>query len=152
MADFFENQRDHLGEYLKAFRLVDCQIGAVFAINGEIVGLECFYHHQTFAKFFPKLVQSYALDALDWYRDSGETQARGESVRQFLEGIRKAPIESYPSLALGQNLRFQDYSVSGAALVHGGRVLHLSAFSHNGRKNEGKKVPFQGFSQRKKRI
>jgi hypothetical protein len=31
MADLFENQRDHLGEYLKAFRLVDCQVGAVFA-------------------------------------------------------------------------------------------------------------------------
>jgi len=34
MADLFEGQKDRLGEYLKAFRLVDCQVGAVFAING----------------------------------------------------------------------------------------------------------------------
>ncbi len=33
MADLFEGQRDHLGEYLKAFRLVECQIGAAFANN-----------------------------------------------------------------------------------------------------------------------
>jgi hypothetical protein len=151
MADLFEGQKDRLGEYLKAFRLVDCQIGAVFAINGEIAGLECFYHQQTFSKFFPKLVESYALDAIDWYQDSGETQARGESVRQFMEGIREARGESYASLGLGENLRFQDSFFSGAALVHGGRVLHLSAFSHNGQKDDGKKVPFQRFPQRKKR-
>jgi hypothetical protein len=151
MADLFEGQKDRLGDYLKAFRLVDCQVGAVFSINGQIAGLECFYHQQTFAKFFPKLVESYALDAIDWYQDSGETQGKAESARQFLEGIRKAPGESYPSLGLGENLRFQDSFVSGAALVYEGRVLHLSAFSHNGRKNEGKRVPSQRFSQRKKR-
>ena len=33
MADLFEGQKDRLGEYLKAFRLVDCQVGAVFAGN-----------------------------------------------------------------------------------------------------------------------
>jgi hypothetical protein len=125
MADLFEGQRDRLGEYLKAFRPVDCQVGAVFAINGAIAGLECFYHQKTFAKFFPKLVQSYALDAIDWFQDSRDTQARGESVRQFMEGIRRARGESYPSLGLGENLRFQDSFVSGAALVHEGRVLHV---------------------------
>jgi hypothetical protein len=151
MADLFEGQRDRLGEYLKAFRLVDCQIGAVFAINGEIAGLECFYHQQTFAKFFPKLVKSYALDAIDWRQDSGETQAKVESARQFLGAIGKALGESYPSLGLGENLRFHDSFVTGAGLVHGGKVLHLSAFSHNGGKNEGEKVPFQRFSQGKKR-
>lgn len=65
MADLFEGQKDRLGEYLKAFRLVECQVDAVFAINGEVVSLECFGYQQTFSKFFPKLVQSYALDALD---------------------------------------------------------------------------------------
>ena len=33
MADLFEGQKDRLGEYLKAFRLVDCQVGEVYAIN-----------------------------------------------------------------------------------------------------------------------
>ena len=31
MADLLERQKDRLGEYLKAFRLVGCQDGAVFA-------------------------------------------------------------------------------------------------------------------------
>jgi hypothetical protein len=130
MADLFEGQKDRLGEYLKAFRLVDCQIGAAFAISGRVVGLECFGHQQTFSKFFPKLVQSYALDALDWLAETGKTQVSVESVRHFLEGVQKAPGKSHPSLGLGENVRFEDAFVTGAALVHEGKALHLSAFSH----------------------
>jgi hypothetical protein len=36
-------------------------------------------------------------------------------------------------------------------LVHEGRLLHLSAFSHNGHKNDEIKVPLQRFSQRRRR-
>jgi hypothetical protein len=151
MADLFEGQKDRLGEYLKAFRLVECQVGALFAINGKIVGLECFGYQKTLGSFFPKLVQSYALDALDWLSESKETQASAESVRRFLEGLRKVPGKSYPSLGLGENVRFEDNSFSGATLVHEGRLLHLSAFSHNGHKNDGIKVPLQRFSQRRRR-
>jgi len=151
MADLFEGQKDRLGEYLKACRLVDCQVGAVFAVNGEVVGLECFGYQQTFSKFFPKLVQSYALDALDWLEDNGKSHVSSESVRHFLEGVQKAPGKSHPSLGLGENIRFENNSVSGASLVHEGRVLHLSAFSHNGQKSDSTQVPFQRFSQRKRR-
>jgi uncharacterized protein YuzE len=42
------------------------------AINGEVAGVECFGHQQTFNKFFPKIIQSYALDALDWLGESKE--------------------------------------------------------------------------------
>jgi hypothetical protein len=130
---------------------VDCQVGAVFALNGKVVGLERFGYQQTFSKFFPKLVQSYALDALDWIQESGKNQVSSESVRRFLEGVQKAPGKSHPSLGLGENIRFENSSVSGASLVHEGRVLHLSAFSHNIHKSDGSRVPFQGFSERRRR-
>jgi len=48
MADLFEGQKDRLGGYLKAFRLVDCQVGAAFEVNGEVVGLGFFGHQQRF--------------------------------------------------------------------------------------------------------
>jgi hypothetical protein len=151
MADLFEGQKDRLGEYLKAFRPVDCQVGVVFAVNGKVVGLECFGHQQTFSKFFPKLVQSYALDAVDWLEDTGKSQVSSESVRLFLEGVQNAPGESHPSLGLGESVRFENNPVSGASLVHEGKVLHLSAFNYTGHKNDGTRVPSQRFSQRKRR-
>jgi hypothetical protein len=41
--------------------------------------------------------------------------------------------------------------MSGAAMVHEGKVLHLSAFGHPGQREKATKVPFQPFSQRRKR-
>lgn len=115
------------------------------------MGLECFGHQQTFGKFFQKLVQSYALDALDWFEEAGKSQASGESVRQFLEGVRNAPGKPHRSLGLGENLRFEGNRVSGASLVHEGRVLHLSAFSHDDLKIARAAVPYQRFYHRKMR-
>ena len=65
MAEIFESYEDGLTEFSEAFQLVDWQVGAVFAINGQVLGLECFGCHDTFKRFFDKLVKSYALDALD---------------------------------------------------------------------------------------
>jgi hypothetical protein len=151
MADLFEGQEDRLSEYLKVFRLVDCQVGALFSIKDEVVGLECFGHQKTFSKFFQKLVQSYALDALDWAREEKEGQVAAAAVRQFLEGVGRAPKKAYPSLGLGENIRVEGPFVSGAAMVHDGKVLHLSAFSHPGQRENASKVPFQRFSQRRRR-
>ena len=39
-------------------------MGGLFGINGKVLGMECFGHWQTFSKFFKKLIQSYALDAI----------------------------------------------------------------------------------------
>ena len=130
---------------------MECQVGALFTINGQVVGLECFGPQKTLGQFFPKLVQSYTLDALDWLEEAKETQIRDEDGRRLLEGLRRVPGKPYSSLGRGENVRFQDDSFSGAALVHEGRVLHLSAFSHFGHKNDRSRVPFQRFSQRRRR-
>lgn len=39
MADLFAGQKDRLGEYLKAFRVAECQIGAIRAHNGVSINI-----------------------------------------------------------------------------------------------------------------
>ena len=46
------------------FHALPRQVGGVFVINDEPVGLEVFDAPETFAAVFPQLVRSYALDAL----------------------------------------------------------------------------------------
>ena len=41
------------------------QVGAVFAIRGQIAGLDVFDSPRTWASLMPKLVRSYGLDALE---------------------------------------------------------------------------------------
>ena len=48
MADVYESYEDPLFESLKEFQLIEWQVGAVFAINGKILGLEGFGCHDTF--------------------------------------------------------------------------------------------------------
>jgi hypothetical protein len=152
MADLFEDQKGKLDDYLKAFYLMDKKVGGIFAINGGIVGLESFGHWQTFSKFFKKLIQSYALDALDWLEEGKEEkEAPAADIRGFLEGVQKAPQKIYPSLGLGENIRFQGPFVFGAALLNDGFVLHLSAFQSQGNEETKPKVPYQRFSQRRRK-
>jgi hypothetical protein len=54
-------------------------------------------------------------------------------------------------LGLGENIRADGPFVSGAALIYNEAVLHLSAFGQNGKRTDEIKVPFQRFSERRKR-
>ena len=57
----------------------------------------------------------------------------------FFEVFRDVPGKSYPSIELGENIRF-----------HEGRVLHLSAFGHNGDKMIGKRSLSRDFLKEEK--
>ena len=65
MADIYAGAETRLSDYEQAFRSVPLQIGAVFAINGQVAGMELFDAQAAFAAYLPKLVKSYALDAID---------------------------------------------------------------------------------------
>jgi hypothetical protein len=39
MADIYEKERSSLSDYAEHFRPVEMQVGAVFLINGKVVGL-----------------------------------------------------------------------------------------------------------------
>jgi hypothetical protein len=145
MAEIFFCYEDGLTEFLEAFQLVDWQVGAVFAINGQILGLECFGCHDTFKRFFDKLVKSYALDALDSVDSSKSDSPPPAKARRFIASARKGKGETSPSIGQGINIMFASRTVSGAALVEGDRVLHLSAF----RKDGTGRVGFQRHSRRR---
>jgi hypothetical protein len=76
-------------------------------VRGRLVGAELFDSPRTFAQLLPKLVRSYGLDALD----------------------HRLPRDSAPAaVGLGEDLRIEAKEMVAAALVHEGKVVHLSAF------------------------
>jgi hypothetical protein len=133
MASIHEKERPNLQEYAKQFRAEENQVGAVFLINGKIVGLDSFGKQTTFSKVFKKLIESYALDAIDWIEEEKKprkkAQGSGDGVSAFLESIRKAQAETSPSVALGSDVRLESDATIGFALDYEGALLHLSAFA-----------------------
>jgi len=137
MASIYEKETPTLREYVADFRPVDMQIGAVLTINGRIAGLDSFAGPGAYSKYFKKLLESYALDAIDRLEPKKEHKVRGGDVTAFLKGAVAAGVESRPSVALGTDCRIASDKLTGFALALDGTVLHLAMFGRNGRGNRG---------------
>lgn len=125
-AALYETHRGRLDDYLGAFAPVAGESGALFAVNGRVVGLELFDTPATLAKVLRRLVESYALDALDEGERPGEP-ARFDAER-LLEQTGTAETERFPAVGLGEDLRLSGPGLTGGALALEGRVVHLCAF------------------------
>ena len=118
--------RPALDRYLAAFHAETNQTGALFAINGRIVGIDLFDKRATYAKLLPLLIESYALDAIAAANEPlPETE---ESVPGFIESVANADVQSFPGAGLGQDARLQADRLTGGALLVDGTVVHLCAF------------------------
>ena len=127
MSDIYESRSEKLREYLTKFETVEHQVGAVFEINGAVAGLDLFDKEKTLSTVLPKLVRSYALDAVE-VSSNQKKEATAENAAQFLGMVAVAAIEQFPAAGLGDDLRLAGHAVSGGALNVNGAIVHLYAF------------------------
>ncbi|MEN8245920.1 MAG: DUF6569 family protein [Thermodesulfobacteriota bacterium] len=150
MADAYDSYADKLSDYIDKFQIIDCQIGAVFAIDGQVLGLESFGCSDTFGRFFEKIVKSYALDALDSRKSTKSKSVTPEAARRFIQSASKGKTERHPTLGLGEAVSIESRVVSGAALTEESQVIHLSAFRKiKGDSSRG--VNYRRYSERYRR-
>ena len=115
MADISTNYQQQLDGFESA---LPNQVGAVFAINGEMRGMDSFDHPATLARLLPKLVQSYALDAIDQARmPNGMAASTAPTLKDFMKQLRLVAAEPYSAIGLGTDLRFDESQISGGALT-----------------------------------
>lgn len=127
MSDLYAGAEARLADYEQAFRPAPRQVGAVFALNGQIAGMELFDAPAAFAAYLPKLVRSYALDALDARLDV-PALVEAATIRQFLKQLAAATQERYPASGAGEDVRLEGEVITGGALEHDGRLVHLAAY------------------------
>ena len=124
----YSKHETKLNEFLGAFQAVPKQAGAAFTLNGEISGIDLFDSSKALKGYLPKLLQSHALDAVDFQGEDSQKEAV-KNVEEFLNDIGKAHVDCYPSVGKGNNYhRFDEKQLSGGALWVDGHVVHLSAF------------------------
>jgi hypothetical protein len=127
MVDAFEARRRGLDAFVVALKPLPGQTGAVFAMNGRVGGVELFDQASVLAAMFPKLVRSWALDAIETPSDDLPAPP-GEAAQAFLDMVAEAGMQSFPAVGQGTDVRLNSAQVSGGALVDAGRVVHLNAF------------------------
>jgi hypothetical protein len=127
MSDIYESRGEKLGEYLTKFEAVEHQVGAMFEIGGSVAGLDLFDKETTLSRVLPKLVRSYALDAVE--ASAGQKyDASNERAAKFIGLMAEAAVEQFPATGLGEDLRLTGRAVSGGALNVDSAIVHLYAF------------------------
>ncbi len=129
-AEMYEKHHTRLNEYIGAFSTLEGQVGAVFMIDGRVVGLDLFDNAITYSKMANTLVESYALDALDTLANNEQPDVAG-GLKEFLADASNAEIETFAAIGEGEDLRLRGASITGGALVKDGNVIHLCAFHTN---------------------
>jgi hypothetical protein len=126
-AAMYDKSRGQLDEFQRSLEPLPGQVGAVFAINGAIAGLELFDSTATWRKSMRKIVESYGLDALDRVGEK-PSRARRDPAR-FLASLMRAEAKAFPAIGLGEDVRLQGAHLTGAALALDERVVHALAFA-----------------------
>lgn len=129
MAALFVDHSASIEKFVEACRPVDGQVGALFAIDHTVVGMDLFDRESTLRKILPKLVRSVAVDALDRNSHGRPPVPLPHQVARFMAAIGAIPQTTTRAIGLGDDVRMTGSGITGAALVVDGAVIHLSAFN-----------------------
>jgi hypothetical protein len=149
MAELYTSYEDQLWQYTDSFRQEARQQGLIMAINGRVAGLELFDSPGSLAKYFDKVLKSYALDAIDLKEDRRPDIEAEAQARTWLAELLAVPIRTRRSLGLGYDVRLEHERITGAALLYENSVLYLSALAAPETKVEPRNSLFASFRRRR---
>jgi hypothetical protein len=136
MAALFERRHDDIQDYLEAIPTSDGQIGAAYAIGETLLGIDVFDSNATFRKLAPKLLASYALDAMELELPAASPDTH--AVNAFIQSVRAAAHQPSTTVGIGEMVRLSAEDLVGAALQVDGCCVHLAAFRRQAFENQGR--------------
>lgn len=118
----------------------DLRAAGPIAVWIRPAGLDFVSRAAAFATLFPKLVKSYAMEAIlvterrKRGRGKGDAEKAlakptGDEAREFLKRAAGCEEKRYESVGLGWSFRYQGPGVVGSALAFNDKVVHMAFFS-----------------------
>jgi hypothetical protein len=140
MGDVYEAKSGDLEGYLKSFKLADRQKGILVFVDGKAAGMDFVSMETAFATLFPKLIKSYAMEAMILAErrkrgrgkgDAGKAPAKptADEAREFLKRAAASDEKKYESVGLGWSYRYAGPGIVGSALAFNENVVHMAFFS-----------------------
>lgn len=126
--DVYESYEETLVKYREVFQPGARQVGVAVFINGEFTCLDALDSPASLQKLYRKLVESYALDALELAGREKKKVSEG-ALQELLDRLSATRVSAYPSAGLGEDLRLSDGNLTGSCLVEGNKVVHLAVFA-----------------------
>lgn len=127
MKDAFESKAGDINEYLGKFACLPGQKGLLVLIDGRAAGLDWVSLEGAYAALHPKLVKSYAMEAIAL--GGGDGKALPEGVPQaFLAEALACTGSRFKSVGHGWDFRLEGKGMVGSALVYNKALIHAAFF------------------------
>jgi len=127
MKAAYDVKKDDLNDYMSAFPTVPNQKGLLAFIDGEVVGFDFISRETAYGILHPKLVKSYAMDAILQKTKLTETPDLTKA-REFINTAQKCNEKKYESVGKGWDFRYDGKSLVGSTLKFGKKVIHMAFF------------------------
>jgi hypothetical protein len=145
MKDVYEAKEKELDEFLTTFACFPQQKGLLTFIDEEVVGFDFLSLDTAYALLHPKLVKSYAMEALMQKAPKNDSPS-AEKAKEFLKAVGKCKEKKYKSVGKGDDHRFEGKQLVGSALKFQKKVIHMAFFSITESEKAGK---IAGFKRRR---
>lgn len=132
MKDAYESREKDLGEYTGSVRSVEGQVGLLVLIDGKPAGCDLFSRPDVYARISEHLTKSYAMDALTSREKITPQNVTVDDARVFLSEVSELKEESFDSIGVGLDLRYEGPHRNGSALLVDETPIHASFFSVEG--------------------
>jgi len=106
-------------------RLGSDVVGVAVAVGDRLVCMDAFGSNALFRRLWPRLLESYVVDAVSRRPKGMMTRA---DVAGFLKEAAGGAAVEQPSVGAGRLLRVEADEATGQALLYGTRVVHLDLF------------------------
>lgn len=124
VSEAYRTHGHQLDDYLHALPAEPEQCGVACAFEGSVACIDLFDNSDTLHALYPRLVRSYALDALG----AEDRSVRASELDSFLARARTAKATVHPAVGEGEEVWMMGPQLVGTALVARGRVVHLALF------------------------
>ena len=131
MRDAFERKKADLDLFIENIPCTDGQNGMIVFINDQLMGCDAIGKRKVFRDYYPKLLRSYAIDALLSAKSGKQALSTEEQIKQLWNRIACVEATSCKSVGLGMDWRIEEDFIVGSALVVDDNPIHISLFPVN---------------------
>lgn len=129
MKDVYESRQKDLEEYTGAIRPVENQVGLLVLIDGKPAGCDLFSRPDSYARISGHITKSYAMDAITSREKTIPETVTVEDARAFIDDLGDLKEDTFESVGVGTDLRYEGPHRNGSALVVEETPIHAAFFS-----------------------
>jgi hypothetical protein len=130
--------KENRAEYLAKFRDITEKFpktnGVIVLINNKVLAADFFSDREIFGKLWPKLLDSYIVEALS-ARDK-EVSSNISSVSDFIKHITDSQVSYVACMDSIRKVKLMSDKITGSGLTRGGSVIHLDVFPRHSLKTD----------------